>query len=470
VYLFTHILVPSKSIEFVREADRIDVLRNSGYPESVIQWSIDLTPEIARKYADLPAIMLSRKLKKEGLKISRYDRDPRVKKLVLSVLSHDDHGIGTGLRAMMGDVMDSIAWLMSKNKDFGIDLYNSTEYQLQQWGREIHEFMKRYSVSDPSQYTGPVVYTDDDGWTINELTPEDCEIEGDLMEHCVGGYAYNISSGDSRIFSLRDPRGMPHMTMEFRVEKYIGDNNTEKTTMKLVQSKGHSNHHPKDTYIEVAKEWLESVDGENGVDFVDARDQSDVDFEGFSYYRGWTSYDYNELDYGIEQEKPEDPLLNYDYEKILEIVNDEMPGQFSEEGEIIHGVLEYVYDYRNIDEFKQYLRDFIEQTTPADIDVYKHQWVREHTNLEEPIRMMYNTDEEFQRAATKYEMMLQSVPAPVPASAIAMAITADKILSSSSTDNASYLIDPDRPWVPARDEDKNQLWLPFSSSNYIFLR
>ena len=100
MYLFTHILVPSKSIEFVREADRIDVLRNSGYPESVIQWSIDLTPEIARKYADLPAIMLSRKLKKEGLKISRYDRDPRVKKLVLSVLSHDDHGIGTGLRAM----------------------------------------------------------------------------------------------------------------------------------------------------------------------------------------------------------------------------------------------------------------------------------------------------------------------------------------------------------------------------------
>ena len=52
-----------------RQADRIDVLKQSGYPEVVINWSMGLAPTAARKYADLPAIILSRKLKREGLRI-----------------------------------------------------------------------------------------------------------------------------------------------------------------------------------------------------------------------------------------------------------------------------------------------------------------------------------------------------------------------------------------------------------------
>jgi len=38
--------------------------------------------------------------------------------------------------------------------------------------------------------------------------------EGNVMGHCVGGYCPDVSSGASRIFSLRDPQGKAHVTVE----------------------------------------------------------------------------------------------------------------------------------------------------------------------------------------------------------------------------------------------------------------
>jgi hypothetical protein len=38
--------------------------------------------------------------------------------------------------------------------------------------------------------------------------------EGDTMGHCVGGYCDEVASGKSRIFSLRDAKGEPHVTIE----------------------------------------------------------------------------------------------------------------------------------------------------------------------------------------------------------------------------------------------------------------
>ena len=38
--------------------------------------------------------------------------------------------------------------------------------------------------------------------------------EGDVMGHCVGGYCDDVLQGKSRIFSLRDAKGQPHVTVE----------------------------------------------------------------------------------------------------------------------------------------------------------------------------------------------------------------------------------------------------------------
>ena len=40
--------------------------------------------------------------------------------------------------------------------------------------------------------------------------------EGDTMGHCVGNYCDDVASGKSRIFSLRDAKGEPHVTIETR--------------------------------------------------------------------------------------------------------------------------------------------------------------------------------------------------------------------------------------------------------------
>jgi len=53
-----------------------------------------------------------------------------------------------------------------------------------------------------------------------ELDPEHkalreaLKYEGDTMGHCVGGYCDGVVAGDSKIYSLRDAKGQPHVTIE----------------------------------------------------------------------------------------------------------------------------------------------------------------------------------------------------------------------------------------------------------------
>lgn len=44
--------------------------------------------------------------------------------------------------------------------------------------------------------------------------------EGDKMGHCVGGYCQDVAKGSSRIYSLRDAKGEPHVTIETSTEKH----------------------------------------------------------------------------------------------------------------------------------------------------------------------------------------------------------------------------------------------------------
>lgn len=46
--------------------------------------------------------------------------------------------------------------------------------------------------------------------------------EGDTMGHCVGGYCDDVLSGRSRIFSLRDAKGEPHVTIETAPKRAFG--------------------------------------------------------------------------------------------------------------------------------------------------------------------------------------------------------------------------------------------------------
>jgi hypothetical protein len=53
---------------------------------------------------------------------------------------------------------------------------------------------------------------------------EALKYEGDTMGHCVGGYCPDVIEGKSRIFSLRDARGEPHVTIEVEPNQHLDYN------------------------------------------------------------------------------------------------------------------------------------------------------------------------------------------------------------------------------------------------------
>ena len=56
------------------------------------------------------------------------------------------------------------------------------------------------------------------GYGYKELS-DALKYEGDTMGHCVGGYCPDVTSGKSQIFSLRDAKGRPHVTVEVQPGK-----------------------------------------------------------------------------------------------------------------------------------------------------------------------------------------------------------------------------------------------------------
>lgn len=82
------------------------------------------------------------------------------------------------------------------------------------------EAEEMYVVTDPEGRRIGLAHNSDD---INDLMYQDAEArilqealdyEGNTMGHCVGGYCDDVMGGSTRIFSLRDAKGEPHVTVE----------------------------------------------------------------------------------------------------------------------------------------------------------------------------------------------------------------------------------------------------------------
>ena len=103
--------------------------------------------------------------------------------------------------------------------------------------------------------------------------------EGDTMGHCVGGYCDDVMGGRSRIFSLRDAKGQPHVTIEtspsWDVESFANDypgvpadelanlreewlRVNEVAPDDIVQIKGKQNRAPKDDYLPFVQDFVKS--------------------------------------------------------------------------------------------------------------------------------------------------------------------------------------------------------------------
>lgn len=111
--------------------------------------------------------------------------------------------------------------------------------------------------------------------------------EGETMGHCVGGYCPDVVEGRSKIYSLRDKKGQPHVTIEvkpgvenpsitegeFRGQKRFIVNNKgtgfptieeaqqyarEISTPEIVQIKGKANRAPNPEYLPAVQDFVRS--------------------------------------------------------------------------------------------------------------------------------------------------------------------------------------------------------------------
>lgn len=117
-----------------------------------------------------------------------------------------------------------------------------------------------------------------------EALADALKYEGETMGHCVGGYCPDVLEGRSQIYSLRDKKGQPHVTIEVQprrpsVEQAIkiaidegmpptGMDTMERVaqimadpafgTQDIVQIKGKSNRAPKEEYLPAVQDFIRS--------------------------------------------------------------------------------------------------------------------------------------------------------------------------------------------------------------------
>jgi len=87
---------------------------------------------------------------------------------------------------------------------------------------EVLEKSKGFRIKKKVEH-GEFVYKFKNGWTVESLKGKrqlDCE--AGFLSHCVYTYKDRVDSGQSVIYSLRDPDGVPYITMEWKPAEASG--------------------------------------------------------------------------------------------------------------------------------------------------------------------------------------------------------------------------------------------------------
>lgn len=149
---------------------------------------------------------------------------------------------------------------------------------------------------------GHVVYTFKDGWTVQELRTElALSQEGNNMQNCIAGYFNEVMDSTTRIYSIRDASGAPHVSMELVIpggvprvqasdmspEEFI--ESRTRLDCYFAQILGKQNDMPIDEYRARAREFIDKVFDKEGLGWViaggtpawgrfESRRWQDVDF------------------------------------------------------------------------------------------------------------------------------------------------------------------------------------------------
>ncbi len=145
-----------------------------------------------------------------------------------------------------------------RNANPNVNLSHINIFQAQELVREWHQSIKNGNKNLQYQQNNPVyIFKSPDyqknlfsnGWTIQQIkTQNDLIVQGNKMDHCVSDYFQAVDSGESRIFSLRDQKNQPHITIQ-----------TDSDITDFNQIFGKSNSEPKKQYMYLVVEWIKSL-------------------------------------------------------------------------------------------------------------------------------------------------------------------------------------------------------------------
>ena len=151
-----------------------------------------------------------------------------------------------------------VADYLNGANEFPEDLWNKSLNGMYDLAVEWHDTLK-YKEDPTGDYENKdVVYNFDNGFTIVDVNTEaDIRTEGDKMGHCVGSYCDAVAEGRMDIYSLRDKRNKPHVTIEVKPTLPLGRG---RSRGRVMQIKGFGNSKPKDRYAKMILQWLRTTD------------------------------------------------------------------------------------------------------------------------------------------------------------------------------------------------------------------
>lgn len=175
---------------------------------------------------------------------------------------YGDFGSRLSLGGMYNWILMPIShWYMSTQPEIASYTLEAAYAATKQW-----EQASRGEGDEVYDGTDQVVYSWKEGafagWSIKKImTQNNAIVEGNLMSHCVGDCKYedgkiydHYQHSDVELFSLRDAKDHPHVTIELSAI----DNNIQNA----LQIYGPGNSQPKSEYRELIREWFAAFKNE----------------------------------------------------------------------------------------------------------------------------------------------------------------------------------------------------------------
>ena len=150
---------------------------------------------------------------------------------------------------------------------------------------DVHGLLNQYKFFEGDFHDTPEQVHAAHNKTENyKLLDKALKEEGELMGHCVGGYTDDVVNGYSRIFTLRDAKGKPHVTIETIPSKGFEEHENPSEFQDVVQIKGKGNKEVIPKYRAEVLDFLNNAYPHSALlDVEDLRNIGAVDMENPGY-------------------------------------------------------------------------------------------------------------------------------------------------------------------------------------------